>query len=627
MSRLISNLLLTIVLLLAAILRWKGADTFMQDELSALGRLNFDSLAEVIDKGVRPDGHPALTQLFLYLWTALFGMSEGMVKLPFVLSGVASVWLLYRIGEKAYDRRTALMAAVVMATLQYFITYSQLARPYAFGTLICLWQAWLLVSAVRDERSPTWPLVMIAMALSVYTHYFSALVSIVIGLGSYALLDRAGRIAQTKAIIGAVLLFLPHLPITLGQLGYGGLGSNDGWLAAPKADFFIDFLRYLSQFGSVGYWVLLLSALLLIRRITLTKRLDRRLSLLFLAAGVIPYVIGHAYSIWQDPILQYSLLIFGAPLLILALCSAWRMLPAALLIGALPLIGGYNIYHLVEEREHYEVMKRQPLAHAADEVSALNAQGKRPLLLSPSAETFFYPYVAEDALRYDFFLVTEKTSLRKIDAAIEAHAGQGVVWAKPTATHQQYAADRWVDLQWWQGFYQGVLSSAAIGENEANGSPDTSFSERCVTDVGNGRHQAVDFQEGQEWGPSCDYALGALLSPKRERLEVKATLSGEGEQRPVTAVIEIESSGEQLVWRGYDSELNAIDEDGVTTLYGALYLNELDLGEYGAPDSLRLITYLWNKGMGARRLTDLSLRTRPIHTGRYHLFEPLLKEE
>ena len=61
----------------------------MHDELSALSRLQYDNIYDVVKYGVMlGDTHPAGVQVFLYYWIKFGGTSEVWVKLPFILSGI-----------------------------------------------------------------------------------------------------------------------------------------------------------------------------------------------------------------------------------------------------------------------------------------------------------------------------------------------------------------------------------------------------------------------------------------------------------------------------------------------------------------------------------------------------------
>jgi hypothetical protein len=95
--RLSNKLILFVILAAGAILRfWNFADIpFAHDEFSALFRTDFSNFSDLINYGVKPDGHPAGIQVFLYYWIFIFGATEWVVKLPFALMGVASIWVMY----------------------------------------------------------------------------------------------------------------------------------------------------------------------------------------------------------------------------------------------------------------------------------------------------------------------------------------------------------------------------------------------------------------------------------------------------------------------------------------------------------------------------------------------------
>ncbi|HYG52763.1 MAG TPA: hypothetical protein VD905_17790, partial [Flavobacteriales bacterium] len=67
-----------LVLLVAVLLRipYIFFTSYTHDELSALIRLDFNSISELISKGVLIDYHPPLVQVFLFGYTKLFGTAE-----------------------------------------------------------------------------------------------------------------------------------------------------------------------------------------------------------------------------------------------------------------------------------------------------------------------------------------------------------------------------------------------------------------------------------------------------------------------------------------------------------------------------------------------------------------------
>ena len=74
--------------------------SYSSDELSAITRLNFNGLSNILEFGVmKGDMHPAGVQLFEEFWSSLFGTSELALRFPFVLMGVLAIWLTYLIAE------------------------------------------------------------------------------------------------------------------------------------------------------------------------------------------------------------------------------------------------------------------------------------------------------------------------------------------------------------------------------------------------------------------------------------------------------------------------------------------------------------------------------------------------
>jgi uncharacterized membrane protein len=146
------HILLGVIMLVGAALRvifyWDFS--LSNDELSALSRLNFNSFHDLMQQGVRVDGHPAGTQVLLYYLTNYFGDSVAMVRLPFVLAGTLAIWYVYRIGRAWHSVSAGLLMAACFATLEFPLLYSRIARPYGLGMLfatmaIYQWVRWYAV--------------------------------------------------------------------------------------------------------------------------------------------------------------------------------------------------------------------------------------------------------------------------------------------------------------------------------------------------------------------------------------------------------------------------------------------------------------------------------------------------
>ena len=110
------------------------------------------NVADLIQNGVIPDGHPAGIQFVLYFLVQISGYDEFIIKLPFLVFGIVSIYLAYRIAEQVFDVSTAIITASLMASLEFFIMYAQMARPYASGLFFSLLLVYFFTRIVTCQK-------------------------------------------------------------------------------------------------------------------------------------------------------------------------------------------------------------------------------------------------------------------------------------------------------------------------------------------------------------------------------------------------------------------------------------------------------------------------------------------
>jgi len=246
-----NRLILYGILLLAAVLRFYHYREIplTHDELSALSRVYFSNFSDLIQQGVIPDTHPAGIQVFLYYWVKLLGDAAWVVKFPFTIFGLLSVWLVYLIGSRWFNETTGLLSAAFFATIQYTVLYSQVARPYSSGLFFSLLMVyyWSNLMQSPDKNFLRNSLVfVISASLCTYNHYFSLLFAFIVGISGLFLIRKQYRIRYMVSGVCIALLYIPHLKIFLHQLQVGGVG---GWLAEPQWDFFFRYPAYIFNFS------------------------------------------------------------------------------------------------------------------------------------------------------------------------------------------------------------------------------------------------------------------------------------------------------------------------------------------------------------------------------------------
>jgi hypothetical protein len=342
------NSWLFILAIIALVVRlWNlGSVSMTADEVSALLRLQYASFGEMLENGVRPDGHPAFVQVLLWFWTHLFGDSEFAVRLPFALAGTGTVIFVGIIGKKWFGPVAGLLAATFLAMLEFSIIYSQLARPYAFGLFFGLWAvlAWTnLLCAEKPNRKHVF-VYALATALAMYTHYFSFLLVVLVGFSGLLVMRAHNWKMYLSAGVLAVLLWLPHLNFSLTQVQTGGVGGPGGWLAAPTPDFIPQHIYV--TFNHSWKLAMIAMGIGILGLLMSGKQRFGKYHILAFLWFVLPLVIGYFYSVWRNPVLQHSVLLFSFPFLLLLIFSAWQNLirPHVSATGLLLVITGLFIH-------------------------------------------------------------------------------------------------------------------------------------------------------------------------------------------------------------------------------------------------------------------------------------------
>jgi len=369
----INRSLLIIIIVASAVLRLYNYSSFSitADEVSAINRAQFSSFNDLIELGVCKDTHPAGVQTFLYYWIKVFGISEASVRLPFILAGILSVLLIYLIGKKWFNETVGLLASAALGLLIFPIAYNQLARPYSPGLLFSLSTVFFWTKFIFEEQSKNkWVFLgfVFSVAAALYTHYFSALFVIMVSASGLFFLNKGNYKQYLTAGFMAVLLFLPHYKIFLIQFSMGGVGGVDGWLSKPTSSFIIEHLKFCFNNSKLIYALFLLFFLWGI--ITARKIFQwNKFQTLCLVWFFVPYFTGYFYSVYVNPLLQNSILLFSFPFLVLFLLSfvlnvakpVWQIIIVSLFSSTI-------VYSTVFEKNFYSTQRFGLLKEVAEDI-------------------------------------------------------------------------------------------------------------------------------------------------------------------------------------------------------------------------------------------------------------------
>lgn len=622
------NITISIIMLVATFMRlYHFADwSLSNDELSALNRLRFDSFGDMLTNGVKlNDFHPAGVQALLWVWIKIFGNSVWAVRFPFVVFGILSVWMIYLIGKKWFGTTSALFAAASLAFLQYPILYSQLARPYAPGLFFSLATVWFWTKIMFDQKRPFTAYAGFALsaALAAYTHHYSFLFVLIVGASGLFFYKNIDLKKYIGATLGAGMLYLPHLNIFLHQFGIGGVGGDEGWLGKPEPSWILDYLWYAFNES----WLLISIILLIfIFSILRFKAKFSKFHALAITWFLALFLIGYFYSIWRNPILQFSILIFSFPFLLLFIFSFLNQKKSGVTLIVLSAFSIFGISQTIFINRFYDQQHFGEFKRVAEKIAAWNRElGKENISNTIVVNGPFYiDYYLDqmdskiEFLQYDNSGGTDLCDLAHILDSVHTpwfiHA-----WTKPEPAEIELLIRSKYPCIAQRINYDG-LSEVTLYTNAISDScrrlKEPAFLFTRNFDEENQRPQygnnldptffisppyGFRFDSTTQYSPGFQAKVSEINGGYFSRLEVDLAVFSSEEIKNTIIVLSIENEGETYFWRG--SQVQNFVFPGK---WGQAFLS-IQTPEIKSPDDVLKI-YGWNPGQSKVIIDDLEVR-------------------
>ena len=442
---------ITFILIVSFVLRFYHFNQipFNSDELSAIYRARFDTLSELINKGVLIDGHPAGVQVFLYYWIKCFGTSEFIVKLPFMIMGVLSVYLTYRIAQKWFNSTVALIASAYVSTLQLTVMFSQIARPYSSGLFLALLMVWFWTNFIFDNTTKKTNYYLagfiIAGALNAYNHHFNLLFLLIVSITGLFFINKQKLKLYLLGGIAIFVLYIPHLHIFFYQLKVGGVGGKDGWLAAPEYNFLYEYLKFIFHYSKLEIiftlFITLAGIVLFFKNSKTIDKTKIKFIIISFVWFLLPLIIGFYYSRTVAPVLQYSVMIFTFPFLLIGMFSFFPELGKYLKIGLISLILFVNIYTLTIERKYYQLFYHQGYRECACQINEIYKQYHKniPVLVNGYGDFFmeYYEKLFNTKFNCVHFNIDTVNAL-KFSKLVKAQSSDELILAAVVGTPSSY---------------------------------------------------------------------------------------------------------------------------------------------------------------------------------------------
>ena len=198
--------------------------------LLAVDAYNGDEPASLLPAGINRSGPLSLVDVWssvnarqalgwptlLAIWGRLVGWSEVAVRALPLFAGCLTLAWVYRIGRDLLAPRAGLLAALLLSTSVFFLSYMIHARSFTLVSLfttLSIWSYWRMVLHPRSPGRAAQAGLVLGSASLLYMHYFCALFLPVLGLFHLIFVPRNRRWWQTVyLLVLATLLAMLQLP-------------------------------------------------------------------------------------------------------------------------------------------------------------------------------------------------------------------------------------------------------------------------------------------------------------------------------------------------------------------------------------------------------------------------------
>lgn len=195
---------------------------WLDEAINVLATQKFSFLGMITDYA-KADFHPPGFFIILWLWTHLFGIGEIFVRIPSVIFGLLSVYLIYLLGRKVHSKYLGLLAALLLAVNPLHIYYSQEARMYALATLAVTINFYLWIKILKEEKVKVF-LIIVSNLLVLSSDYVAYLIFPAQFI--FVLFYKKDKILfWLKGMFGALFIGSLWLPMFFNQLSVGSVAA------------------------------------------------------------------------------------------------------------------------------------------------------------------------------------------------------------------------------------------------------------------------------------------------------------------------------------------------------------------------------------------------------------------
>jgi len=627
------DILLIIILSVAAFLRLYNISNMhlFNDELSALSRTHYNSFADLINFGIKNnDTHPALIQSFLYFYTKLFGYNDVVVKLPFILMSITSVYFIFRISEKFFNKTTGYLTISLFSTMQYAVWYGQTARPYSAGLFfivmaVYFWQDFIIDKKIENKTAIGY---VIFMSLATYNHYFSLLTALIIGIIGLFFIKKEIFKKYILINISIIILFIPHIGITLHHLSLKGLQ----WLSVPTSEFFYQYSGYIFNYCRL---IAIITLIIFISSLFIKSDKKIKYSFILLLFFVIPFAIEYFYSIYKFPVLQFAGLIFSIPFFYIFLFSFVKEQNQKINFILSLIILSIGTYSLVVNRQHYKVTYNSKFYNAALETKEdINKYGYDKYEVAYKLYGNFYITKYLDELDVDTTIIKAnylnqysilKDLKKKVYASKADYFAYGNLLSDADLINLNIIKEKYPFLIKTTDKYF-LFSKIKEEEVKKSNVLDTVFTTEVKLDINNKSVHYDSLEQkyyfdytNTEWGPDLSFIFDSIINHKNNILVITAKIKTFDNNDNVKLATDISLNDSTTYWSDRDLDEFRLKNDNFVYLHNLSLLQDIETKHCNNK------VFLWNKTKKGIKLYNLRYTILQGYKNPYGLYWNLEK--
>ncbi|RJR28741.1 hypothetical protein C4564_04165 [Candidatus Microgenomates bacterium] len=226
-----------IILLFILVSLISASQGFWLDEAIGVVAVHKFSYSEIITKFMLADNHPPFYYLILKFWINIFGASEFAVRSLSITAGALTIHAAYLVATELSKRTTSkqagVLTALLLASSQFFVYYSQEARMYIFTALFATLSVYFFIKALDKNRGKYWFMFSVSLAALMFTDYVPVFMLPVFWIYMFFARKISNNIWKPFLLSHGVLLLFGvfWLPMFLKQIESGKwlLANFDTW--------------------------------------------------------------------------------------------------------------------------------------------------------------------------------------------------------------------------------------------------------------------------------------------------------------------------------------------------------------------------------------------------------------